>query len=56
MRENIAAQRGIERSGSRHVIVGRHEGFDVAVTRRLRPGASGLNRTCRTTILFFRRT
>jgi len=46
MRQHIAAQRGIERSGSRDVIVGRHEGFDVAVARGLCPGANGLDRTC----------
>jgi hypothetical protein len=46
MREHIAAKRGIERSGNRDVIVGRHEGFDVAVARGLCPGASGFDRTC----------
>jgi hypothetical protein len=45
MREHIAAERGIERSGNRDVIVVRHDGFNVAVARGLCPGASGLNRT-----------
>jgi hypothetical protein len=46
MDEHIAAQRGIERSGNRDVIVGCHGGFDVAVARGLCSGARGLDRTC----------
>ena len=46
MMEHIAAQRSIEWSGSRDVIVGRQDGFDVAVTCDLCPGASSFDRTC----------
>jgi hypothetical protein len=45
-KKHKAAQRGVERPGDRDVIVGRHNCFDVAITRDLCPGASGLDRTC----------
>jgi hypothetical protein len=45
MKEHEAAQRGIERPGDRDVVVGRYEGFDIAVACRICPGASGLDRT-----------
>src|SRR5262245_61683079 len=42
MREHIAAQRSIKWVGNWDLIVGRHQGFDVAVARSFCPGASGL--------------
>jgi hypothetical protein len=46
MNEHIAAQRGIERSGIRNLIVSRYDGFDVVVASGLSSEARGLDRTC----------